>query len=212
MTSNGKLFNVCFNSSAQRLMVKTTQKSDIPWSAIFSVIAYNTTARFPLRYFASRIIQGAHFFRLSLSLTFLDFSLTSENFPWLLDIALGRNKETEIIKLNKRSGKTLKRRQHVKIPWLFPEFSLTISTIFHFPRLFPDFQDSGHPGIIQEYKDKATKKRKLVFTAGKKCKKSLYFQRILLDFSRKKNKYGFSLIENSSFHALNIPLTSKLIL
>ena len=40
MTSNGKLVNVCFNSSTQRLMVKTTQKSDLPWSAIFSVIVY----------------------------------------------------------------------------------------------------------------------------------------------------------------------------
>ena len=38
MTSNGKLINVCFNSSGQRLMVKTTQKSDLPCSAIFSVI------------------------------------------------------------------------------------------------------------------------------------------------------------------------------
>ena len=29
MTSNGKLINVCFNLSAQRLMVKAAQKSDL---------------------------------------------------------------------------------------------------------------------------------------------------------------------------------------
>ena len=38
MTSNSELINVCFDSRAQRLMVKTTQKSDLPWSAIFSLI------------------------------------------------------------------------------------------------------------------------------------------------------------------------------
>ena len=32
--------NVCFDSSAQRLMVKTTQKSDLSWSAIFRAIVY----------------------------------------------------------------------------------------------------------------------------------------------------------------------------
>ena len=31
---------VCFASRAQRVMVKATQKSDLPWSAIFSVIVY----------------------------------------------------------------------------------------------------------------------------------------------------------------------------
>ena len=35
-----KLINNCFNSSAQRLMVKTKQTSDLPWSAIFCVIVY----------------------------------------------------------------------------------------------------------------------------------------------------------------------------
>ena len=40
MTSDGKLTNVCFNSSAQKFMAKTTQKSDHPWSAIFSAIVY----------------------------------------------------------------------------------------------------------------------------------------------------------------------------
>ena len=40
MTSNGKLIYFCFNSSAQGFMVKTTQKSDLPWSAIFIVIVY----------------------------------------------------------------------------------------------------------------------------------------------------------------------------
>ena len=40
MTSNGKLINVCFNSSAQGHMVKTTQKSYRFWSAIFCEIVY----------------------------------------------------------------------------------------------------------------------------------------------------------------------------
>ena len=35
-----KLIDVRFNSIAQRLMVKTTQKLDLSWSAIFSVIVY----------------------------------------------------------------------------------------------------------------------------------------------------------------------------
>ena len=43
MTSNCRLISVYFNSSAQRLMVKTTQKSDLPWSAIFSVISILVT-------------------------------------------------------------------------------------------------------------------------------------------------------------------------
>ena len=38
MTSNGKLINVYFNSSAQRLMVKTTQKLDPPGPPF---LAYN---------------------------------------------------------------------------------------------------------------------------------------------------------------------------
>ena len=38
MIWNSKLINNCFNPSAQRLMVKTSSKSDLPWSAIFSVI------------------------------------------------------------------------------------------------------------------------------------------------------------------------------
>ena len=40
MISNSKFTNVCFDSSAQRLMVKTTHKSDLPWSTIFSITAY----------------------------------------------------------------------------------------------------------------------------------------------------------------------------
>ena len=40
MDPNGKLIYFCFNSSAEGFMVKTTQKSDLPWSAIFSVIVY----------------------------------------------------------------------------------------------------------------------------------------------------------------------------
>ena len=44
MIRNGKVINDCFNLSAQRLMVKTTQKSDLPWSAIFSLIVYNDSA------------------------------------------------------------------------------------------------------------------------------------------------------------------------
>ena len=40
MISNSKLINVCFDLSAQRLMVKTTQKSDLPSSAIFSLIVF----------------------------------------------------------------------------------------------------------------------------------------------------------------------------
>ena len=39
---NSKLINVCFDSSAQRLMVETTQKSDFSLSAIFCVIVYWT--------------------------------------------------------------------------------------------------------------------------------------------------------------------------
>ena len=35
---NKKLINVCFSLNAQRLMVKTTQKSDLLWSAIFHLI------------------------------------------------------------------------------------------------------------------------------------------------------------------------------
>ena len=49
MTSNGKLINVCLNLSAQRLIAKTTQKSDLPWSAIFSVIVYSAAANYQLR-------------------------------------------------------------------------------------------------------------------------------------------------------------------
>ena len=44
ITSNGKLINVCFNSSAQRLMVKLHKSSDGPWSAIFRVIVYSTSS------------------------------------------------------------------------------------------------------------------------------------------------------------------------
>ena len=38
MTWHSELINVCFDSRVQRLMVKTTQKPDLPWSAILSVI------------------------------------------------------------------------------------------------------------------------------------------------------------------------------
>ena len=40
MVWNSKLLNVYFNWSALRITVKTTQKSDMLWSAIFSVIVY----------------------------------------------------------------------------------------------------------------------------------------------------------------------------
>ena len=35
-----EVINVYFNSSVQRIMVKTTEKSSRSWSAIFSVIVY----------------------------------------------------------------------------------------------------------------------------------------------------------------------------
>ena len=37
---NSDLINNTLKSSAERLMVRTTQKSYLPWSAIFSVIIY----------------------------------------------------------------------------------------------------------------------------------------------------------------------------
>ena len=40
MTSNSKPISTQFNLSAQRLMVKITQKLGHPWSAILSVIDY----------------------------------------------------------------------------------------------------------------------------------------------------------------------------
>ena len=40
MTLNNKLIDVCFNSSAQRFMVKTAQKLDLSESAIFNIIVY----------------------------------------------------------------------------------------------------------------------------------------------------------------------------
>ena len=40
MIWNRKLINVRFSLSTQRLMIKTTRKSDLPWSSIFSVIVY----------------------------------------------------------------------------------------------------------------------------------------------------------------------------
>ena len=40
MTSDSKVIKVSYSSSAERLMVKTTSESDLPWSAIFSVIVY----------------------------------------------------------------------------------------------------------------------------------------------------------------------------
>ena len=40
MTWKSELINVCFDSRAQKLMVKPSQKSDLPWSAIFRLIVY----------------------------------------------------------------------------------------------------------------------------------------------------------------------------
>ena len=83
------------------------------------------------------------------------------HFPWLFpdlgEISLtswyGILVETEIIRLNLRNGKHLRRDKLFK----FPDFSLTSSFFssnsltfpwlfarFHFPWYFPDFQDSGH--------------------------------------------------------------------
>ena len=40
MTQNSNVINICFYSSAQRLMEETTQKFDLLWSTTFTVIVY----------------------------------------------------------------------------------------------------------------------------------------------------------------------------
>ena len=51
---NNELINVCFDSRAQRLVVKTTQKSDLPWSAIFSVMVLMKIGKHDLFIFITR--------------------------------------------------------------------------------------------------------------------------------------------------------------
>ena len=42
MNSDSKVINICNDLNPQRVMVKTTKKSDCSWSAIFCVIVYSS--------------------------------------------------------------------------------------------------------------------------------------------------------------------------
>ena len=87
MTSYSKLINVCFSSGAQRLMVKTTQKSDLPWSTIFSVIVYwnrceQVSAQFWLTILFSGVMLNIRSSFFIIYISKCSFVLFQVRLPW----------------------------------------------------------------------------------------------------------------------------------